>query len=145
MISLVSRPFGNDIVRLQTQDLAFFGVMAGGLIGTIQWLLLRFQRSYKKISWWIWSSLFGWAQSIESQIIQAVLFGATLGTAVGIAQGFLIRRAGMQISWWLLANILGFSLSGLAVVLLDWRYWGTAIGFGLSGLALIFLSSKNTH
>ena len=144
---LVSRPFGAELGRLSTPDLAFFGLMTGALIGIVQWLLLRFQGSLAQISWWIWASLLGWAlglsladlitQPLESQFLETVLFGAILGAVVGSITGLLLRRVGVPMGWWLGANLLGFCLSWLAILFFNWLYWGPAIGFGLAGLALV--------
>ena len=97
------------------------GVGVGATIGLAQWLVLR--RLIREAGWWVWAStigwLIGWLLIVSGEVIPpgagpgltSVMAGALLGTAIGIAQWLVLRRVVHQAGWWILASIVGWTVS----------------------------------
>jgi len=119
----------------------------GGSVGVMQWLVLRWQ--IPRAGWWVLPSIVGWtvgaavgmylgdtaSQALVNDVVgdtegndlagQAtwfgVAFGATIGTAVGLMQWLVLRRQVSWAGWWILANIIA---------------WSLALGIGVGSVAL---------
>ena len=87
-------------------SLSVFGVMVGGMVGTMQWLVLR--RWVYRAGWWILANTLGWAtafladpvvvlalwpSAVLATIMGEVTFGAVLGAITGVTLVWLSRHS----------------------------------------------------
>jgi hypothetical protein len=85
----------------------------GFFIGLLQWVVLRPQIHHA--GQWIVTSAIGWAAGwvlvltfFPPQI--DVLAGVVLGTAIGLAQWFIMRQWFHMAGWWIIISALGWSI-----------------------------------
>jgi hypothetical protein len=125
---------------------AFIGEVGVGIaLGLGQWLVLR--QSIPQAGWWIWASTVGWAfgQAMivvgeitppGSGLINSVAAGTVLGTLLGIAQWFVLRRSVRHANWWVIMSAVGWAI-GLTGI-----FGGTLVGAvagAVTGLTLDWL------
>jgi hypothetical protein len=101
--------------------------------GLLQYLLLR--RLLPRVGWWVVGTSLGWVLGLfGSRCLYHATFAAALdvrsvwfaaakavltGGTIGLAQWIVLRRRVRQAAWWILANILGWGVSGALMEWLD--------------------------
>ena len=136
------------------------GTVMGATGGYFQWFVLR-ERIAGAGLWWLASALgVGLAMSAvvaantgENYAMVGVLIGSVFGVAGGILQWLILRRKVSRAGWWLLANLLGSLVGGIAIpvasVIFEAGQWvlgvmtlGFVFGVGngaVTGAALVWL------
>ncbi|NEP91389.1 MAG: hypothetical protein F6K18_33880 [Okeania sp. SIO2C2] len=125
---------------------AFSGAMGGAVIGLAQWLVLR--NYIFRSRWWVvltivtWlligaSSLgaLGWVaprtEQISVRLFHGLINGAIVGAILGLGQWFVLRKQIYWEEWWIIANIIAWSV-GLSL--------GWAVGGFMYGAIGLFIS-----
>jgi hypothetical protein len=118
-----------DGVRHITEDYLFpytFIPIVSLLIGIVQYRLLR--RYLPRMGWWLLATISGWlggfvlilgwgqivthwwsATAVPEPWAVALVF-IVLGLCVGLGQWLLLRRRLPRAGWWIVANVVGWSL-----------------------------------
>ncbi len=123
----VGFPVADAVGRANNDVMAFvlLGTLWGGLLGVMQWLMLRRLVSYK---WWVLATVVGITigfllgipvgravQSAGRPVGYAVM-GAVAGTLLGMIQWLVLRRSLSCTGWWVLANTVGVTIPMILVV-----------------------------
>jgi hypothetical protein len=114
--------------------------------GLLQYLLLR--RYLPRMGWWIVATALGWplalfgadrlyatlsttfdVNSVWFVVVKIILTGGT----IGLVQWFVLRQRVHHAAWWILANVLGWGISGMLSRWLDlWVFGAPAIATGVA-------------
>ncbi len=106
--------------------------------GLLQYLLLR--RYLPRMGWWVAATTLGWplalfatrhlyyatlsttfdGNSMWFVVVRIILTGGT----IGLAQWFVLRQRVRHAAWWILANVLGWGVSGIFSSWLDLWVFG---------------------
>ena len=154
--------------------------LIGALLGVVQWRV-----AYQKIEWislwWLVATFIGWTvgsfagvflglmsgdPTSNWDVVNAVkmisVFGGTSGAGLGVGQWFFMRRKIAYAHWWIIANIVGWSLGSTIAVLskpfAEWiaifeseiEVFGFLIATGaiagiITGGTLVWLVQKNAY
>ena len=107
----------------------FFPVVGIGL-GIMQWLALR--QRLPRAGWWILASIAGWiagfamtgvvyllTRSIVGEAtnyeVVALIFALAIGASLGVTQWLVLRQSFSRTGWWVIANLVGWVVTFLAV------------------------------
>ncbi len=145
-VSLVEKVVGDTIqvggrTRI-TEDFLMSYVLfptLGLLTGFLQYLLLR--RYLPRMGGWIAATAGGWLLPfaviaplgvlLPSFDVNVILAAALYGGSIGLIQWLVLRRRVRRAGWWILANVLGWEMAGLAT--------GETISSTLDTLAIVLL------
>jgi hypothetical protein len=113
--------------------------IAGFVIGILQWLVL--QRRIRDVWKWSLATGIGWATGLAIVLYTippelSVLSGVILGTSLGVAQWFILRKYLYGTGWWIAISIIGWT-TGLT--LLPGVLTTGIIAGALTGIALELL------
>ncbi|MDZ8240894.1 MAG: serine/threonine-protein kinase [Nostoc sp. ChiQUE01a] len=124
----VGFPVWNAVLRANNVVMAFvlFGTLSCGLLGVMQWLMLRRLVSCK---WWVLATVLGITigfllayavgyavVGLGSVVVVAVVLYAVGGTSLGMIQWLVLRRSLSRTGWWVLANTVGVTIPIILVV-----------------------------
>ncbi|MCB9134292.1 MAG: hypothetical protein H6636_02630 [Anaerolineales bacterium] len=140
--------------------LSLFGLLIGAMIGTSQWMYLRWR--IRRAIWWLPATAVGWGLGLPLaslvtiltglDVLSAVMYGVIIGASVGLAQWILLNRWVFTAGRWLVISIvalpLGITLTGFVDQQLQtearaaWEQmrWGTAFAGGIAGLVVGLLT-----
>ena len=145
---------GTVIVLTGSNEIFWYAVLTGFVIGVTQWLVLR--RYIQSAGWWIPASGFAWVVSLlaMSSVIEItdpiaefissvlglwrifginVVIGIGIGVGLGVAQWLVLRRHTQGASWWVLASVVGEVVNAAVAVAI-------AQMDGVSGTALPYIA-----
>jgi hypothetical protein len=124
------------------------GAMAGAVIGTGQWLVLR--RLLPGAAWWIAATAVGQAVGLAAGAAlvgygteprDLALQGAITGLAIGVLQALVLRRGGANGLWWALAMpplwAVGWLVTWAGRIHVDEQF----VNFGAYGVITVTLLS----
>lgn len=109
-----------------TEDFLFLYILfpvIGLLTGLLQFTLLR--QYLTNMAWWIAATFLGWLMAFVTgffiiMILEqrndtfSIMFGMLLiGATIAVPQWWLLRKRVRNASWWILANGIGWCLTGL--------------------------------
>jgi hypothetical protein len=133
--------------------MGIFGTLIGAMIGTSQWLYLRWR--IREARWWIPATALGWGVGLPLALslnmlagfgLSALLYGVVIGAAVGLIQWLLLKRCASSAARWIPISVValpvGIALAGMVDQQLAvgssaaWEQmrWGTALSGGVAGL-----------
>ena len=149
-----------------------FDIIMGATLGTVmgvtggyfQWVVLRERIAGAGL--WCLAGALGFALAMgviiaadtgENHAMAGFLIGSVFGVTGGILQWLILRRKVAQAGWWLLANLLGSLVGGLAIpiaiAIMDAGNWelgvmtfGLVFGAGngaITGAALVWLLRRS--
>lgn len=112
------------------------GIVWGGLLGVMQWLMLRGLVSCK---WWVLATVVGITigfslgypvgdavtRAVWGEVGYAVAYAVAL-TSVGMIQWLILRRSLLRSGWWVLANT-----AGATIVMILFAPLNQALGYAL--------------
>ncbi|MDZ8106791.1 MAG: protein kinase [Nostoc sp. DedQUE12a] len=94
------------------------GILWGGLLGVMQWLMLR---GLVFCKWWVLATVVGITgfvlgyDAVGRPVGYAVV-GAVAGTLLGMIQWLVLRRSLSRTAWWVLANTVGVTIAMILAV-----------------------------
>lgn len=132
--------------------MGLFGTLIGAMIGTSQWMYLRWR--IREASWWIPATALGWGLGLPLAVwlnlwagfrLSAILYGVVIGIAVGLGQWLLLKRWTAPAGRWILISAVALPVGMLLVGMVDQQWvaeshagweqmrWGTALAGGVAG------------
>ncbi|MBD2517496.1 serine/threonine protein kinase [Nostoc sp. FACHB-973] len=111
----VGLPVGDAVWRANVvAGFVLLGILCGGLLAIMQWLMLRRLVSCK---WWVLATVVGITIGfLMAGIVAGAVAGAVGGTSVGMIQWLVLRRSLPRTAWWVLANSVGAAIPIILVV-----------------------------
>lgn len=113
---------------------AIMGAVAGGSVGTLQWLALR--RRGIRAPWWVAASMLAWGVGAPAEYVGGLTLAiAVLAVLAGILQSLALRGVVPRSHWWFAANVVAWAVF-LGTVQLTSQLPSPAMGIGV-GFALV--------
>jgi hypothetical protein len=114
---------------------ALFGAVAGAVVGTAQWIVLR--KRVHRCGGWVFASAVGWAVCVAVGVVVngRIGFLVATGTVVGTAQWLVLRKRIYRSGWWVLTSAVGWAVFiavGYTVVLSTTMFGALGVGVGLT-------------
>ena len=130
------------------------GAVYGGVLGILQWLVLR--RHMTGVGWWVMASVAGWGvarvmlsaggldavdavfgvvSGVVSEalvmrvvgVVFGVVDGVVYGLVVGVLQWLVLRRQMAETGRWVVASVVGWVGFGIVDQAVDWVGYGTVV------------------
>lgn len=113
---------------------AVMGAVAGGTVGTMQWLVLR--RTGTRSPWWAAAGMVAWGVGAPAELIGGLpLSIAVLALLAGVLQSLALRGALARSYRWLPASLVAWAVF-LGLVRLTSQMPSPAVGIGV-GFTLV--------